>query len=72
MLGTIEGFDERRGDGWIRGDDGEIYYLHCIEIADGSRRIDSGSRVSFARRPGLRGRDEGSDVQVLDAPERRT
>lgn len=71
MLGTVDAFDERRGDGDVLGDDGRHYYLHCIEIADGSRSIEVGRRVIFSRRPGLTGHDEAVEVQpVLDADSR--
>ena len=65
-------FDERRGDGLVVGDNASEYYLHCVEIADGSRMIEVGTVVTFTARPGLRGRDEASQVQVVGDVDSRT
>jgi cold shock CspA family protein len=62
VRGTVETFDERRGDGIIRSDRDERLYFHCVSIADGSRHIDPGVRVEARRRVGHVGRDEASDV----------
>jgi hypothetical protein len=72
MLGVVTAFDERRGDGEVRSDDGTIYYLHCVEIADGSRVVEVGARVAFTPRPGLLGRDEASGLQIVGVVDRRT
>ena len=45
--GTVTVFDESAGLGLISGADGVEHPFHCIEIADGSRAIDSGTEVSF-------------------------
>ena len=58
ILGVIESFDDRRGDGTLRSDAGESYYFHCLSIADGSRRAIVGARVRARRSVGLVGRDE--------------
>jgi cold shock CspA family protein len=47
MYGTVTLFDERRGLGEITDDSGQVWPFHCAEIADGSRKIDVGQRVSF-------------------------
>ncbi len=62
--GTVESFDARRGDGLLRGDDGEAYYFHCVMIADGSRSIPVGVRAVGRRSVGRLGRDEAIDVTV--------
>ncbi len=60
--GVVVEFDEHRGDGWIDCDDGR-WYFHCVDIADGTRRIDNGSEVSGIRDVGHRGADEVRDVR---------
>jgi CspA family cold shock protein len=47
LTGTVDEFDEARGLGTLRGDDGRSYPFHCIEIADGSRTIEVGATVEF-------------------------
>lgn len=43
--GVVAEFDEHVGLGVVRLDDGREVPFHCAEIADGSRRIEPGSRV---------------------------
>jgi len=62
--GIVESFDVRRGDGFLRGDDGERYYFHCVMIADGSRSIPVGVRAVGHRSVGRLGRDEVVDIRV--------
>jgi CspA family cold shock protein len=45
--GTVIAFDEDVGLGEVRGDDGEVYLFHCVEIADGSRTVEVGAAVQF-------------------------
>ena len=51
MFGTLEGsverFDDPRGLGMIRSDDGRGFPFHCTSIANGTRTIGEGRRVSF-------------------------
>jgi hypothetical protein len=56
--GVIESFDDHRGDGVMRSDEGERFYFHCVSIADGTRHIEPGVRVRAERRVGHVGRDE--------------
>ena len=65
LSGVIESFDERRGDGLFRADDGRGYYFHCVAIADGTRTIAVGARAQGVRRVGRLGHDEVSDVARL-------
>lgn len=44
--GRVESLDPQRGFGFIKGDDGESYYLHRSEIADGHLPL-SGQQVVF-------------------------
>jgi len=45
--GTVVAFDARVGLGEVEADDGTRYPFHCIVIADGTRSIEVGARVSF-------------------------
>jgi CspA family cold shock protein len=60
---VVAEFDEARGFGWIEGDDGARFFFHCTQIADGSRTIEEGARVSFEVRPGHLGRWEAAAVR---------
>jgi cold shock CspA family protein len=63
MEGRIESFDDARGDGTVRSDGGERFYFHCVEIADGSRTIDVGARITAQRGVGHRGHDEAFAIE---------
>jgi cold shock CspA family protein len=63
MKGRVESFDDRRGDGLVRSDEGEGFYFHCVNIADGSRSIDVGQLVSAKRGVGHLGRDEAFSIE---------
>lgn len=63
--GVVTAFDEARGDGEVTSDRGERLYLHCVSIADGSRRVALGARVAGVRRVGRRGADEIAAVETL-------
>jgi cold shock CspA family protein len=65
VTGVVLEFDAARGDGWLRGDDGVRYYLHCVELTDGTRLIDPGVRVSFDIRRGLLGADEARRISRI-------
>lgn len=58
ITGVVEEFSERRGDGLVRADNGELLYFHCVSILDGSRRVEPGTRVTAQRSVGRLGRDE--------------
>lgn len=45
--GRVAHFDESRGLGVIRADDGTEIPFHCTEIADGTRTITTGADVRF-------------------------
>ena len=55
LRGTVTAFDEHVGLGTVTADDGADYLFHCVEIADGARRIDVGARVEFDRAAGQLG-----------------
>lgn len=63
--GTVEAFDDRRGLGTVVADDGGSFEFHCTAIADGSRTIAAGTRVSFVTAPGHLGRVEGRGLSPL-------
>ncbi len=47
LRGSVSEFDDAKGLGTVRGDDGTEYQFHCIEIADGTRTIVVGQSVWF-------------------------
>ncbi len=57
-VGEVAEFDADRGLGTVAADDGRTLPFHCTAIADGSRQIDPGTRVSFVVFPGHLGRLE--------------
>jgi cold shock CspA family protein len=60
--GVVAEFDEPRGLGTVRTDDGAELPFHCTAIADGTRTIPVGRRVAFDVVPGRLGRWEASDI----------
>jgi cold shock CspA family protein len=65
ILGRIESFDDRRGDGHLTSDDGERFYFHCVDIADGTRSIAIGARVTAERTVGHLGHDEAVSIEAF-------
>lgn len=65
VVGYIESFDDRRGDGVLLSDEGERFYFHCVSIANGTRQIETGVRAHGERRVGHVGRDEISVVTEI-------
>lgn len=64
-LGTVQSFDDARGLGTVVDDGGRSFEFHCTAIADGSRTIEAGTRVSFVTAPGHLGRVEGRRLSPL-------
>lgn len=60
--GTVVAFDAQVGLGEVAADDGTVLPFHCIVIADGSRSIEVGARVSFDLLAKL-GRWEASSIR---------
>ena len=60
--GTVTDFDEPVGLGEVRASDGSEYPFHCTAIADGSRDIDAGRRVTFRLIPSRIGRLEAIEL----------
>jgi cold shock CspA family protein len=65
--GVVEEFDDPRGLGTVLGEDGRRHGFHCTAIADGTRRIDVGARVTFVLVAGHRGRFEARQIRPVDA-----
>jgi hypothetical protein len=66
VVGHIESFDDRRGDGVLLSDEGERLYFHCVSIANGTRRIEPGVRATGERRVGHVGHDEVVAVAQIE------
>jgi cold shock CspA family protein len=66
--GVVAEFDEARGIGLVRSDDGTEWFFHCTQIADGTRTIAVGAAVSFDVRPGHLGRWEAAAIKPLTRP----
>jgi cold shock CspA family protein len=60
--GVVDEFDEPRGLGTVLGDDGRRYPFHCTAVADGSRLIDAGTRITFILAAGHLGRIEARQI----------
>jgi CspA family cold shock protein len=62
LTGEVVEFDEGKGYGTVRADDGHEYFFHCTQIADGSRTIAAGTAVTFDVVAGHQGRWEATVV----------
>ena len=56
--GVVVEFDDPRGIGTVAADDGSTHPFHCTAIADGSRTIQVGTRVTWRIEAGRLGRWE--------------
>lgn len=56
--GVVAAYDPAAGYGTVVADGGATWWFHCTAIADGTRRIVDGARVSFGLAPGRQGRWE--------------
>ena len=57
-------FDDPRGLGTIEAD-GVEHSFHCTQIADGTRTIEVGTRVTFELRPSHLGRYEAVEIRQI-------
>lgn len=64
VRGTVSAFDDRRGVGEIEAE-GERYFFHCTQLADGSRSIPVGTEVEFEVIPGLPGCWEATMITAV-------
>jgi cold shock CspA family protein len=60
--GVVEEWDDPRGVGLVRADDGRALDLQCTHIADGSRTTTVGTRVRFVAAPGHHGHWQATHV----------
>ena len=63
-IGTVVAFDQERGTGAVRSEEGRELFFHCTAIADGSRRIAVGAHVAFRVVAGHLGRWEAGDIRT--------
>jgi cold shock protein len=66
--GVVEAFDDPRGLGVVRSDDGVELPFHCTAVADGTRTIAVGARVAYRVVPGRLGRWEAADLRPTETP----
>jgi len=64
MHGTVAAFDEHKGWGSVRTDEGRELFFHCTQIADGTRSVAVGAEVDFEMGPGPGGRWEAYEVRT--------
>jgi len=60
--GVVAAFDDFKGYGTVRADDGRELFFHCTRIADGTRTIPVGVPVTFEVVPGHHGRWEAAAI----------
>ena len=63
----VSAFDEARGLGVVRADDGSTYPFHCTALADGTRNVALNARVVFTVAAGHGGRYEARAITTLGA-----
>jgi len=66
--GTVVEFDEHRGLGRVRSDDGRELAFHCTHVADGSRTVAVDTPVVFTIVAGHHGQWEAADVVPIATP----
>jgi cold shock CspA family protein len=64
--GVVVSFDDPRGLGVVRRDDGTEYPFHCTALADGTRTVAVGAVVTFGVVAGRAGRWEASSILVVE------
>lgn len=64
-VGVVAEFDADRGLGTVDVDGATALPFHCTAIADGSRRVPEGARVTFATSPTHLGSLEAIGVRVV-------
>jgi len=61
--GTVIEFDDDKGWGTVRAEDGTDHFFHCTAVADGSRSIAVGTDVTFDVVAGRLGRWEATALR---------
>jgi cold shock CspA family protein len=64
-IGVVAEFDEPRGLGVVRGEDGTTYGFHCTAIADGTRHVYPGTHVVFTLAAGHLGHYEARALTTI-------
>ncbi len=63
--GTVKWFNEAKGFGFIRDDEGQEVFVHFSAIqSDGFRTLTQGDRVEFDVVPGARGKQAANVVRI--------
>jgi cold shock CspA family protein len=62
IAGTVASFDDPRGIGVVRTEQGDEHFFHCSAIADGTRTIEVGAPVVFSVAAGRAGQWEAFDI----------
>jgi cold shock CspA family protein len=62
LSGIVTGYDAQVGLGTVTADDGTEYLFHVVEIADGTRSIDTGQPVCFQPLPKF-GRFQAAEIR---------
>lgn len=65
MEGRVETWDDPRGVGTVRTDDGRLLDLQCTNLADGTRTTAPGTRVRVRVAPAHHGRWQAVEVVVV-------
>ena len=56
MLGKVKWFNDKKGFGFISGEDGQDYFLHFSKISkEGFKTVNEGEEVSFDVEEGPKG-----------------
>lgn len=61
--GTVTSFDDDAGYGIVTDDTGREWFFHCTAVADGTRTITEGVRVTFELVAGRLGRWEATELR---------
>jgi len=69
MFGTVTGYFDNKGYGFIRGEDGNSYFIHKSKL-DGEH-IEKGYYVFFRAFVNDRSSYNAKDVTVIEATERK-
>lgn len=67
MTGTVKWFNDEKGYGFIRPDDGgdELFVHYSAIDKDGYKTLEDGVRVEFERGEGRNGREQALDVREI-------
>ena len=67
MKGRVKWFDDARGFGFIRSEDGgdEVFFHYTAIVGDGFRSLPDGQKVEFEMEQGQKG-PQAKDVRKID------